>query len=199
MVSARKTSLRYPSATPTNDENGSRERLAADSNSTTGALCNRSPSSAFDKRIESIEMHAMPKPGVDKPDVGPEASSLDLKTGRQDNQATVGDGLWTASQHSSTMLITPSGTVSAPELGGSPSLRNGEQQYGGRLMDSKATSGHGDGDSCAHEESWNVLGNYVNVLSGALYVVANIVIFCVYLVPLFSLYAINNQLSSYIK
>ena len=198
-MSARKTSLRYPSATPTNDENGSRERLAANSNSTTVALCNRSPSSAFDKRIESIEMHAIPKPGVDKPDVGPEASSLDLKHGRQDNQATVGDGMWTAPQHLSTMPITPNGTVSAPEPESSPSLRNGEHQYDGRHMDSKATGGHGNGDPCAHEESWNVLGNYVNVLSGTLYVVANIVVFCVYLVPLFSLYATNNQLSSYIK
>lgn len=187
----RKAGLRYPSATQSADENGSRERLATDSSVASGAR-DRSPSLAHETGSDMIEMAALPAPGKDyKPGADPEtSSSSELKNMRKDAQVVDAESC-IAQTRVFVAPIAPIGTASNQQQSGSLSFAEGE-------LNQRDGAGAEDASE-AHDESWHVLGNFISVLSGLLYVIASVVVFCVYLVPLFSLYATNNQLNSYIS
>lgn len=66
-----------------------------------------------------------------------------------------------------------------------------------RAMSLKAATSGSMESVSSEEESWQVFGNFINVVAGALYVLANVIVFCVFLLPLFEQYSQNSQLISY--
>lgn len=192
----RKASLRYPFGTPTSDENGSRECLAEDSNAVSFARDRKASG-------ESIEMNGLKVAGVEQKQPQVQAlapEGLELKTVPKDAQLTAGEESWRTSRRSSAMPIAPIGSSSFQVQSCSLTVSHAEHHNANLVAEPKITGHNGsEAEESSQEENWHVLGSYLNVVSSSLYVIANVVVFCVYLVPLFSMCAINNELTNYIS
>ena len=182
------------SLTPTSDDNGSRERLCPDWSAVIGMLCRSSHK--VDTEGEPIRMQVLLSP----PHPPPLLRLNETSESKRNESVIEGDAC--ADKSAASSEAVSGGVVS--HLVGSVKMANRENfedaERGDDTQDGSVSGATTWGYRSNHkEESWHVLGIYLNVLAGILYLLSNLVVFCMYLLPLFVKYSQNNQHSKYYK